>query len=68
MTDMEIVFKYKQYQQNSGYTSIAVCEECNKPLKLKRKEHWGNAHFMCGICRKEKPSIICSVSPKEENK
>jgi len=64
MTAIEIIFKYKTYEQTSGYVVILICDEYNTHIKLKRNaNHSGTSHYpgaICDICGKYAP-LLCAI-------
>jgi len=53
MTNMEIVFKYRQYQQVLDYAVIILCEDCRDILQI-TDEQYVLIQGVCDICKQKR--------------
>ena len=49
MTDIERIFRYKQYQQAPKYLIILLCKDCRDCLQLSDQQ-WVTIQKVCDIC------------------
>ena len=61
MTAIEIIFKYKLYQQTSKNSLIPVCSTCRKHLKNEVSGIIGCGLRKCAICEEKKESSLCFI-------